>query len=131
MFMPSYNLPIFLRQTLEVTQVYHVNVLSFPVLNCNCPISSCYLQNKNLSFRFGMLKHTVTRIRDMGAICSVIQACIVLHNIAQKRGDLIAFDLEEENEGNDNFGLPAGNAFTVDGRTKRQMLVDNYFTLQT
>lgn len=78
-----------------------------------------------------MLKHTVTCIRDMGAICSVIQACIVLHNIAQKRGDLIAFDLEEENEGNDNFGLPAGNAFTVDGRTKRQMLVDNYFTLQT
>ena len=87
---------------------------------------------ERIVFRFGMLKHTITRVKLMGRVCAIIQACIVLHNIATKRGDMWLLDANEDNEGNGNFDRlgvnPAHVDPTVDGCVKRQNIVDNYFT---
>ncbi len=84
-----------------------------------------------------MLKHSITHVRKMHKVCRIIQACFVLHNIAQKGGDFWReADPQQEDEapvgnGNHNEVPPLRRqAQAIDARLCRDNLVDNYFTIQ-
>ena len=80
-----------------------------------------------------MLKHSVTRVKDLGRICRVIQATFVLHNIAQKGGDIWEIDeeaLRDAHMGNGTFNeARIGGETAMDATLRRNNIVENYFTV--